>query len=369
MPTRARPRKSIKTCIDVALPDELQFEASQRATAENPANTPTIGRGNIPLGLGGPSPAQLAALTGKLWKPGRVLKVRFLDGDASVQERVQSLAHEWENYADIKFEFGNDPNAEIRISFLQAGSWSYLGTDALTIPKNQPTMNYGWLKKSTPNDEYSRVVVHEFGHALGCIHEHQNPQTNIPWDKEAVYKYYQGPPNNWNRQQVDVNLFTRYSEDLTNSSAFDKDSIMLYPIPNEFTVGDFTVGWNKVLSETDKKFIGVLYPLKRKLENEIQIGGDALTAQVGDFGEIDTYNFAVSKEGKYRAETAGKLDMVMQLFGPNDPTKFIAMDDDSGERLNARIIATLKPGVYTLRVRHFSNKRMGDYKIGVFSAS
>jgi hypothetical protein len=316
-----------------------------------------------------PPPMALAALTGKLWKAGRVLKVRFLDGDAAVQKRLQPFAHEWEQYANLKLEFGNDANAEIRISFTQAGSWSYIGTDALSIPKTQPTMNFGWLNKSTPLDEYSRVVIHEFGHAVGCIHEHQNPATNIPWDKEAVYKYYQGPPNNWTRSQVDINLFTRYSAELTQFSAFDKESIMLYPIPNEFTVGDFEVGWNKVLSETDKTYVRTLYPFAPKLENEITVDAPALTASIGAFGEVDTYNFMVSKAANYRLETEGKLDLVMKLFGPDDPTKFIALDDDSGDRLNARINTVLAPGTYTIRVQHYSNKRTGDYKIGVYSVA
>ncbi len=47
----------------------------------------------------------------------------------------------------------------------------------------------GWLEPDTPNDEYRRVVLHEFGHALGGIHEHQSPASGvIPWDKPKVYE-------------------------------------------------------------------------------------------------------------------------------------------------------------------------------------
>jgi hypothetical protein len=366
----AKPFKSIKTCIDVLLPTvDQQQRAAELAIEERAENAPAISRASLPLGMGAPDPLQLAALTGKLWKPGRVLKVRFLDGDAIIQERLQPFAHEWEKYANIKFEFGNDPKAEIRISFKQTGSWSYLGTDALTILPNQPTMNFGWLTKSTALDEYSRVVTHEFGHALACIHEHQNPSTNIPWDKEKVYKYYQGPPNNWSRAQVDTNLFTRYGADITQFSEFDKDSIMLYPIPNDFTIGDFEVGWNKVLSAVDKQYVGTLYPKAAKPLNELELDKPAISASIGQVGEVDTYTFAVTKEAKYRVETEGKLDMVMNLFGPDDATKFVAQDDDSGEQLNARIVTFLKPGAYTLRVRHYSSKRTGDYKIGLYTAA
>ncbi|SCN42212.1 Uncharacterized protein BCRIVMBC938_06247 [Bacillus wiedmannii] len=35
---------------------------------------------------------------------------------------------------------------------------------------------------------------------------------------------------------------------------------MQYPVPNELTIGDYEVGWNKHLSELDGKFIQELYP-------------------------------------------------------------------------------------------------------------
>ena len=68
-------------------------------------------------------------------------------------------------------------------------------------------MNFGWLRPGTPLEEYMRVVLHEFGHALGLIHERQNPSGGIQWNKPVVYRYYQGPPNFWVPQQVDINLF------------------------------------------------------------------------------------------------------------------------------------------------------------------
>ncbi|MCB0108238.1 MAG: hypothetical protein KDE53_20095, partial [Caldilineaceae bacterium] len=245
---------------------------------------------------------------------------------------------------------------------------SYIGTDALAVTKDQPTMNFGWLTPATPDEEYARVVIHEFGHAIGCIHEHQNPATNVPWNKEAVYAYYAGPPNNWSRQQTDVNLFTRYSATVTQFSHFDRDSIMLYPIPNEFTNGDFAVGWNRALSPQDQQFVATLYPQQRKLENELIVDAPAINAAIGTFGELDKYLFRVERAGCYRMETNGSLDLVLGLFGPNDETKGITEDDDSGNRLNARIVAELLPGLYTLKVRHYNGRRTGEYQIGVYQS-
>lgn len=206
---------------------------------------------------------RLAGLRAKLWPAHqRVLHIRFMDGDPRVHSRIERIATQWTQFAHVRFVFDNAPDATIRISFTPGASWSYVGTDALdpTLSPAMPTMNFGWLTPATPNDELQRVVLHEFGHALGMIHEHQSPTAEIPWDREAVYTYYAGPPNYWSRAQVDLNIFTRYSHEQANASQFDRASIMLYPIPAEFTNGKLSVGWNRTLSETDREFIRTLYP-------------------------------------------------------------------------------------------------------------
>ena len=140
----------IKMCVDRVLPPEMTDQAQLAAIMENPADLASPEEMNQP-----PQARAIALLKKKLWKPGRTLHVRFLDGDPKVKAKVAAVAQEWSKYANIHFAFDDAPNAEIRISFLQPGSWSYIGTDCLMIPPNQPTMNYGWLTPTTPDDEYS----------------------------------------------------------------------------------------------------------------------------------------------------------------------------------------------------------------------
>jgi len=355
-----------KICVDVSLPAERREQAAALAIQENPDNAPMAGIAPG-MGIDPDNPAFMALITGKQWKPGRTLRVRFLEGADAVQRKVEAVAQAWSEFANIKLAFGDDPGAEIRISFGDRfgdeGSWSYIGTDALGIAKTGPTMNYGWLKPSSSEVEYNRVVLHEFGHALGCIHEHNSPAVSIPWDEEAVLRVYMGPPNNWTEAQVRHNVLNKYSRDITQFTEFDPRSIMAYPVPNSLTIGDFEVPWNAALSEMDKQFIRTRYPFEPRNAAELVLGAPALQAAIGAPGETDSYAIRITTAGDYVIETSGFTDVFMGLFGPDSNSKLVAEDDDAGKLFNARIGVQLAPGAYTLRVRHARPNRTGKYGI------
>ena len=219
---------------------------------------------NIPVTMLALTPAEAAGTITKKWAPGRTLHVRYLDGDPAVQARVTAIAQEWERHVNLDLVFDNSPNAEIRVTFTRGGSWSYVGTDCLGIAANMATMQYGWLTAATAEWEYRRVVLHEFGHALGLQHEHQNPTAGIPWDKPKVYDYYartQNPP--WTKAQVDSNLFNALNTSTTNYTSFDRDSIMEYSIPAALTIGGYHVEGNEALSRVDRDFMGRWYQRPR----------------------------------------------------------------------------------------------------------
>ena len=175
-----------------------------------------------------------------------------------------TAAKEWLNHANLTFDFGSHPDAEIRVAFMPgAGSWSAVGTDALVeqwFPKNEPTMNFGWLETSSSDDDVRSVVLHEFGHAIGLIHEHQAPSAAIAWNTELIYRQLAGPPNNWARDTVDHNVFNRLAAAELNFSTYDRQSIMHYFFPKEWTTDGTVFTENMMLSTTDKDFIRGQYP-------------------------------------------------------------------------------------------------------------
>jgi len=201
-----------------------------------------------------------AALSDRVWKGKTVLKVQFLDGSEFLKKQVRYYAQFWSNYANIKFEFVEKGPSDIRVSFTKDGSsWSYIGNSAKNVADEDETMHFGWFDETTEEVKFRRTILHEFGHALGLIHEHQSPGSSINWNKPVVYQYYKNKFD-WNKNVVNDNIFLKYTGKRTQYTKYDPDSIMHYSIPAAFTLDNSFVGWNTNLSQKDKEFIKKLYP-------------------------------------------------------------------------------------------------------------
>jgi len=205
----------------------------------------------------GVSTQPLVGVTAKMWDVGATLRVRLMGGTPFVRGKVRQFATEWTRHANIHFDFVDGP-AQIKVAFDPGGSWSAVGRDALWIPFDFATMNFGWFDDSTDDEEFSRTVLHEFGHALGLVHEHQSPAAGIAWDREKVYALF--AKDGWDRAKVDANVFHRYSVTQTNFSAFDPNSIMEYSIPASLTLDGRGIMGGTRLSATDVEYIRRWYP-------------------------------------------------------------------------------------------------------------
>ena len=166
--------------------------------------------------------------------------------------------------------------SNVRITFKGAGAWALVGTDATKAENNvpsKPTMNLGWLDIGT--------IIHEFGHILGMIHEHQNPDGNIiHWDVPAVDEYYE-TSQGWTAKEVETNVIRRYNQDLINGSSYDPTSIMLYFFPPSLTTDHVASHQNYRLSATDAIWIAKMYPGGEKSPEDFykEVYGESTASQ------------------------------------------------------------------------------------------
>lgn len=197
-----------------------------------------------------------------------------------VEERLQKFINMKLVFMDFEPDFESFDYEQlldasnIRISFdPNGGCNSYIGKSCEHVDKRKNTMNFEWFDV--------RTVLHEFGHALGLIHEHQSPLNPIPilnsdWNIPELSEFLN---DSFNKEGIDikdprygkirdewfiVNVYSKYEKDKVIGE-YDEQSIMLYTFPKKvFNVGTVynSTGLRKncILSKIDIKVLASLYP-------------------------------------------------------------------------------------------------------------
>ena len=247
------------------------------------------------------------------WAPGQVVRGAFLGGSAPLHRAIDEATQSISETANIVLDFKQGEKyrtwstedteylAEIRVSFDLDGYFSLVGTDSVNpeigLPRHpvggaphQRTLNLGGFDEARPAD-WAGITRHEFLHALGVHHEHQNMRgpceaafrweddpgyqptrdergayvTDAAGQRPGIYTYLSGYPNGWSRARVNAQL--RVAGDGGGSlvsGPFDPSSVMLYRFPALFYRTQPSpcapVGDGQQLSDGDKRGLRLLYP-------------------------------------------------------------------------------------------------------------
>jgi len=257
-----------RICVQEMLPDERhQYHAMM--------NQPGMAQGQLDR-------LRAAFWQAKLWPKGATITIGFLsDGrgvrktptpalKASGQGKIDPLQEEVNNTSipemikkivkerlqplvNLQLTFVDDPrNATVRISFdPNGGAWSLVGTDNAR-QSTGATMNLGWFDVPT--------TIHEFGHVLGMIHEHQNPRgQTIEWNVPRVLTWAR-ETQGWDASTTKRNIIDKYDTSMINGSSFDPLSIMLYFFQPDLTLNGVGTRQNLRLSGEDVEWINKMYP-------------------------------------------------------------------------------------------------------------
>lgn len=192
------------------------------------------------------------------WRSPRI-RIAFLDGDAASRALVMTVAKEWLPGLKLSFTESTDTTGDVRITFTGNGVWSKIGQTADTVPDGEPTMGLAGVLQSRNADVRRAYILHEFGHALGALHEHQRHDAPLTWKTDAVYAYY-ARMYGWSEAQVDKEVILPLQESSTIASPqFDRFSVMMYPILEGFTKEGFVQPWNSKITEVDRRTMAEFY--------------------------------------------------------------------------------------------------------------
>jgi hypothetical protein len=206
-----------------------------------------------------------------------VIGVSFLDGTDDQKREVESYAWEWVERAGlpIRWVFGDESRQNIRIRFSDEGdtvnNWSWPGNRAsrrshadLSKP-DQTSMLLNVYHQKAKREERRQTTLHEFGHALGLMHEQLHPDSGFNFREDVIVKEMK--ERGWCRPDEDclTKVRRQITEPATPDHAcrgapqYDEKSIMHYPIPERWLNRGKVTFRNSDLSKGDLNCVQSLY--------------------------------------------------------------------------------------------------------------
>jgi len=322
------------------------------------------------------------------------LRLFFMNG-ADLVDPVMAAIAAWSKAANIKFDIARDASqAELRIKFGRSlGHSSQVGGEARQVRNLAvPTMTLGFRDRFDyeADKKYSRfVVLHEFGHALGCIHEHIRDDAPLLFNEAKTIAYFS--TRGLNAAATRYNILDRWRQTLLRKSQYDEKSIMHYMLPGFCMADGRERQQNFELSADDKEFAAIVYgpnpnePPPEEQPHEqprptgqggtLSLNGEPLRLSLAA-GQTVSCKFAIpASEGDqpFVLMSDGSTQVVLTLYGPNDPGKDITPAAPPGhgtyDLTNDVIQANLAAGEYAVQVRHASPRGGGTTRLSLRTGS
>jgi Astacin (Peptidase family M12A) len=320
------------------------------------------------------------------------LRLFFMNG-ADLIDPVMAAITAWSRAANVKFDRARDASrAELRIMFGRSlGHQSQVGSEARQVRNlSQPTMTLGFrdLFDYEADAAYSRfVVMHEFGHALGCIHEHIRDDAPLVFNEAKTIAYF--ATRGLNAAATRYNILERWRQTLIRKSEYDEKSIMHYMLPGFCMADGRERQQNFELSGPDKEFAAIVYgpppgdpsshgeqperPRPAQQSSTLAVNGEPTSLMLAAGRSLScTFSIPMADANQpFVISSEGGTQVVLSLFGPNDAISDITPAGPPGhgtyDLTNDMVQANLAAGDYVVQVRHPAPRGGGKTSLSVRS--
>lgn len=223
----------------------------------------------------------------RAWTAGEVVTVCFYSNSTPLNSFVARVASNWNQIgANVSLDFGSvdlprrcTPNtvSDIRVGYNRGfDNWSLLGVESLFARTSWRSESMQLGLRTLAGRNAVGTIIHEFGHALGLMHEHQKPiaggceaEFDWPW---LYANLFPGSP----QQVVDRQMRPVSFGPFILSESIDRDSVMLYPLPPQAYLRGvnsqcYTPNKNQAISGTDAAVVRALYDFEAEQDRQNSI--------------------------------------------------------------------------------------------------